>query len=55
MNNAIVGLMCLSTVAVLAIYWTVWKIRADLNQNLGKMASELGEIRKALGSRADKT
>ncbi len=32
----------------LAIYWTVWKIRAELNQNLGKMASELAEIRKAL-------
>jgi len=46
--NAIVGLLCIVTVAVLAIYWTVWKVRAELNQNLGKMASELGEIRKSL-------
>jgi len=46
--NAIVGLLLLVTIVVLAIYWTVWKIRAELNQNLGKMASELGEIRKSL-------
>jgi hypothetical protein len=46
--NAIVGVLCLTTIVVLAIYWTVWKIRAELNQNLGKMASELGEIRKLL-------
>jgi len=35
-------------IVTLAIYWTVWKIRAELNQNLGNMASELSEIRKAL-------
>ncbi len=46
--NAIAGLLCLMAVVVLAIYWTVWKIRAELNQNLGKMGSELGEIRKLL-------
>ena len=46
--NAIIGLVCLSTVGVLAIYWTIWKMRAELNQNLGKMASELAEIRKSL-------
>jgi hypothetical protein len=36
----------------LAIYWMVWKIRAELNQNLGKMASELAEIRKSLEKKA---
>lgn len=46
--NAIAGLLGIVTVAVLAIYWTVWKIRAELNQNLGKATSELGEIRKSL-------
>jgi len=46
--NAIVGLLCIVTVVVLAIYWTIWKVRAELNQNLGKMTSELGEIRKSL-------
>ncbi|MFH1719052.1 MAG: hypothetical protein ABIF19_16990 [Planctomycetota bacterium] len=50
--NTIIGLLCLMTVAVLAIYWTVWKIRAELNQNLGNMASELGEIRKSLEKKA---
>ena len=46
--NAIVSLLSLTTVGVLAIYWTIWKIRAELNQNMGKMVSELGEIRKSL-------
>ena len=50
--NAIVSLLCLMTVAVLAIYWTIWKIRAELNQNMGKMVSELGEIRKSLEKKA---
>jgi len=53
--NAIAGLLCIVTVVVLAIYWTVWKIRAELNQNLGKLASELAEIRKSLAAKANKT
>ncbi len=50
--NAIIGLLCITTVSVLAIYWTIWKIRAELNQNLGKMASELAEMHKAIDKRA---
>jgi hypothetical protein len=53
--NAMIGLLCLITVVVLAIYWTVWKCRGDLNQNLEKVISELSEIRKALAGKADKT
>jgi hypothetical protein len=46
--SGILGLLSIVTVAVLAIYWTVWKIRAELNQNLGKMVSELSDIHKAM-------
>lgn len=53
--NAIIGLLCITTVSVLAVYWTIWKIRAELNQNLGKMTSELAEIRKSLEKRTGGT
>ncbi|MHC4511137.1 MAG: hypothetical protein ACYTAO_19670 [Planctomycetota bacterium] len=53
--NAIVGFLCIVTVAVLAIYWTLWKVRAELNENLQKMASELAEVRKALEKKAGGT
>jgi len=49
--NAIAGLLCIVTIVVLAIYWTVWKIRAELNQNLGKMVSELSDIHKGIEKR----
>ena len=42
------SLLVLVTITVLAIYWTVWKIRNELNQNLGKMVSELTQIRQSL-------
>jgi len=48
MNPFIFVLLPLATVSVLAIYWTVWKIRNELNQNLGKMVSELTQIRQSL-------
>ena len=48
MDSIVPLLLCLMFIVTLAIYWTVWKIRAELNQNLGNMASELAEIRKAL-------
>jgi len=48
MNPFIFVLLPLVTVSVLAIYWTVWKIRNELNQNLGKMVSELTQIRQSL-------
>jgi len=48
MDNIVPLLLSLLFIVVLAIYWTVWKIRAELNQNLGNMASELSEIRKSL-------
>ena len=46
--SGLIVLLCLVTVVVLAIYWTVWKIRNELNQNLGKMVSELTQIRQSL-------
>jgi len=48
MDTLAILLLCLIFMVTLAIYWTVWKIRAELNQNLGNMASELAEIRKSL-------
>ena len=55
MENLAVSLLGILAVVVLAIYWTVWKIRAELNQNLEKAASELSEIRKSLTAKTDKT
>jgi len=52
MANLAVSLLCFVVVLLLAIYWTVWKIRAELNQNLEKVASELSEIRKSLEKKA---
>ena len=46
--TGVFSLLLLVTVSVLAIYWTVWKIRNELNQNLGKMVSELTQIRQSL-------
>ena len=46
--TGVVSLLILMTISVLAIYWTVWKIRNELNQNLGKMVSELTQIRQSL-------
>ncbi len=41
-------LLCLLIVAVLAIYWTVWKTRNELNQNLKKMVLEFTQIGQSL-------
>jgi len=46
--TGVFSLLILLTISVLAIYWTVWKIRNELNQNLGKMVSELTQIRQSL-------
>ena len=48
MDSLIPALLCFLVMVALAIYWTIWKIRAELNQNMGKMVSELGDIRKSL-------
>ena len=54
MSNAQFGLIGLSTVAVLALYWTLWKLRGELTGALEKLQSELSAIRKALEGKADK-
>ena len=54
MGNIAISLLSFIVVILLAIYWTVWKIRGELNQNLEKAASELSEIRKSLEKKADK-
>ena len=55
MENIAISLLSFMVVILLSIYWTVWKIRAELNQNLEKAASELSEIRKSLTTKTDKT
>jgi hypothetical protein len=52
MDPIIPLLLCILLIVTLAIYWTVWKIRAELNQNLGKMVSALDEICKSLEKKA---
>ena len=54
MESIAVCILCLLLIVLLAIYWTLWKIRAELNQNVEKVASELSEIRKSLENKADK-
>ena len=44
----VVVLICLVAVSVLAIYHTVFKIRQELNESLGKLNSEFAEVRKLL-------
>jgi uncharacterized membrane protein YqjE len=55
MGNIAIGLLCFVVTVLLAIYWTVWKIRAELNQNLEKAASELSNIRKSLEKKTGNT
>ena len=55
MENMTLILLCFVVILLLAIYWTLWKVRAELNQNLEKAASELSEIRKSLTAKTDKT
>lgn len=53
--STLIGLTCFSVVILLAIYWTLWKVQGQLNQNWEKAISELSEIRKALAAKTDKT
>ena len=43
-----VGLLCMSIVLFLAIYWTIWKIRKESTDFQGKITSQLSEIAKSL-------
>jgi hypothetical protein len=47
-------LLCFAIIVLLAIYWTLWKVRAELNESREKLTSELSEIRKALETKAGK-
>ncbi len=47
MDSLSTALICFIIIIALAIYWTVWKIRADVNQHFGKMITELSEIRNS--------
>ncbi|MHC4229967.1 MAG: hypothetical protein ACYSW0_21230 [Planctomycetota bacterium] len=48
-------LLCMATIVLLAIYWTLWKIREELGPRQDKLMSELAEIRKSLETRVEKT
>ena len=54
MENTVVTLLCFLLVVVLAIYWTLWKIRGELNESREKLKFELSEVRKLLEKKADK-
>ena len=42
---------CFGVIILLAIYWTLWKIRGELNEGREKLQSELSEERKSLESK----
>ena len=46
--SGLIVLLCFMITILLAIYWTVWKIRNELNQHLGKMVSELTRMGQSL-------
>jgi F0F1-type ATP synthase membrane subunit b/b' len=47
-------LTLLIVVFLAAVYWTVFKIRADLNESQERIRAELSEIRKLLESKTGK-
>ncbi|MHC4558966.1 MAG: hypothetical protein ACYS80_16875 [Planctomycetota bacterium] len=52
--NMIILLLCFLLIVVLAIYWTLWKVRGELVESLEKIRSVLDEVRKLLEGKADK-
>jgi len=54
MENIVVILLCFLVIVLLAIYWTLWKIRGELNESQEKLKSELSEARNLLEKKADK-
>lgn len=54
MNNALISLTLFGTIALLAIYWTLWKIRGELLEGRKNLQSDLSEVRKLLESKAGK-
>jgi hypothetical protein len=54
MENMVISLLCFLIIVLLAIYWTLWKIRGELNESREKLKSELSEVRNLLEKKADK-
>jgi hypothetical protein len=56
MSEALLQLLLtfLGTIALYAMYWTLWKIHGELIEGRKKLQSDLSEIRKSLESKADK-
>lgn len=55
MNDMLlIPLTSLGTISLLAIYWTLWKIRGELTQGREKLNSDLSEVRKLLESKTGK-
>lgn len=50
-----IGLTCLMTVVLLAIYWTLWKIRGEMIEGREKLKSDLSEMRKLVDKQAGGT
>jgi len=53
-ETVLITLTCFGTIALLAIYWTLWKIRGELTEGRQKLKSDLSEVRKLLESKAGK-
>ena len=54
MNEMLIVVSCFGITVLLAVYWTLWKIRGELNEGREKLESDLSEVRKLLESKADK-
>jgi len=48
-------LLCFAIIVLLGIYYTLFKVRGELNESQEKLKSELSEVRKLLERVADKT
>lgn len=53
-TSGIMMLIFLMVVLLGAVYWTLFKIRAELTDSQERIRAELSEIRKLLGSKTDK-
>lgn len=54
MSIVLMTLTWFGTVSLLAMYWTLWKIRGELLEGRKNLQSDLSEVRKLLESKAGK-
>ena len=48
MSNVLVSVTCFELIVLLAVYWTLWKIRGELIEGRESLKSDLSDIKKLL-------